>query len=335
MTGPSSSTTAAIPSSTPSPSPSLSPGSGKVRIGTRGSPLARWQADWVAGRLRALHPGLVVELVEIKTQGDRDRNSPLAAIGGQGLFTKEIQRALCDAAVEVAVHSLKDLPTDGPPALILGAVPPREELADALIAPVHRTLAGLPAGASIGTGSLRRRAQLLFLRPDLEVVGIRGNVQTRLNQALHGTLDAVILAEAGLRRLALESNVTERLGPPRFLPAVGQGALGIECRGDDATTRALLAPLDDPDTHRAVRAERRALAELEGGCMIPMAAWGRATDDGRLLALDAAVFDPDGRERVFGSLVGSPDDPDDLGYRVAQALRQQGADRLLERVRRA
>jgi hydroxymethylbilane synthase len=326
----SSTTTTTAPS--PSPSPSPSRGGGKVRIGTRGSPLARWQADWVAGRLRALHPGLEVELVEIKTQGDRDRNTPLTAIGGQGLFTKEIQRALLDATVEVAVHSLKDLPTDGPEALTLGAVPPREDMADALIAPVHRTLDALPAGATVGTGSLRRRAQLLFLRPDLKIVGVRGNVETRLNQALGGTLDAVVLAEAGLRRLALEPHVTERLGPPRFLPAVGQGALGIECRADDAATRALLAPLDDPDTRRAVLAERRTLAELEGGCMIPMGAWGHATAD--VLTLVAAVFDPDGRERVLASLSGPPDHPDDLGIRVAQALRQQGADRLLERVRR-
>jgi hydroxymethylbilane synthase len=322
----------------PAPGPATPRGLGKVRIGTRGSPLARWQADWVAGRLRALHPGLVVALVEIKTQGDRDRNTPLAAIGGQGLFTKEIQRALLVGDVEIAVHSLKDLPTDGPEALTLGAVPPREDMADALIAPIHRTLDALPAGARVGTGSLRRRAQLLFLRPDLNVVAIRGNVQTRLNQATGGTLDAVILAEAGLRRLGLELQITERLGPPRFLPAVGQGALGIECRADDAATRALLAPLDDPDTRRAVLAERRTLAELEGGCMIPMAAWGHATADTDAdvggLTLDAAVFDPDGRERVFASLTGPPDAPDDLGFRVALALRQQGADRLLGRVRR-
>ena len=167
-------------------SPTPVPGIGRVRIGTRGSPLARWQSEWVAGRLRALHPGLLVELVEIKTQGDRDRNSPLSAIGGMGLFTKEIQRALLDGTVEVAVHSLKDLPTRGPEALVLGAIPPREELADALIAPVHRTLDALPSGATVGTGSLRRRAQLLFPRPDLQVVNIRGNVETRLNQALGG-----------------------------------------------------------------------------------------------------------------------------------------------------
>jgi hydroxymethylbilane synthase len=311
---------------------STNPHAATIRIGTRGSHLARWQAGWVADRLRALHPGLVVELVEIKTQGDRDRNTPLAAIGGLGLFTKEIQRALLDSAVEVAVHSLKDLPTRGPEGLILGAVPPREDAADALIAPAHRTLDALPSGATIGTGSLRRRAQLLHLRPDLNVVNIRGNVETRLNQALQGRLDAVVLAEAGLRRLNLEGHVTERLGPPRFLPAVGQGALGIECRRDDAATRARLAPLNDTGTHRAVVAERSALAELEGGCMIPMGAWARPTEDGAL-ALDAAVFDPDGRARVFASLLGPSDDPDGLGRHIAQALREQGADRLLQRSR--
>lgn len=313
----------------------LSPGT--IRIGTRGSQLARWQAEWVASRLRELHPGLVVELVEIKTQGDRDRNSPLAAIGGLGLFTKEIQRALADSTVEVAVHSLKDLPTRGPEGLALGAVPAREDAADALIAPVHRTLEALPEGASVGTGSLRRRAELLHARPGLRVVGIRGNVETRLNQALDGSLDAVVLAEAGLRRLGLDRHVTERLGPPRFLPAVGQGALGIECRADDAATLAFLAPLDDPSTRRAVLAERRALAELEGGCMIPMAAWARDVDDGSTgpgLALDAAVYDPDGRERLFTSLRGPRDNPEELGRRVAQDLRDQGAERLLGLVRR-
>lgn len=300
-----------------------------VRIGTRGSRLARWQAEWVAERLGTLHPGLHVVLVEIKTQGDRDRNSPLAAIGGTGLFTKEIQRALVDSTVEIAVHSLKDLPTQGPTALTLGAVPVREQVADALIAPVHRSLDALPAGATVGTGSLRRRAQLLHARPDLNVVAIRGNVETRLNQALGGTLDAIVLADAGLRRLGLDGHVTTRLGPPRFLPAVGQGALGIECRADDAATLALLAPLDDPATHRAVVAERRTLAELEGGCMIPLAAWARDVEGG--LALDAAVFDPDGRERLCAALVGARDDPDELGRLVAQALRTQGAERLLRR----
>ncbi|HEX8199394.1 MAG TPA: hydroxymethylbilane synthase [Isosphaeraceae bacterium] len=304
----------------------------RVRIGTRGSQLARWQATWVAGALRRAHPGLLVELVEIKTQGDRDRNSPLAAIGGAGVFTKEIQRALAAGDVEVAVHSLKDLPTQGPEGLALGAVPAREDAADALIAPGHRTLDALPPGARVGTGSLRRRAQLLHLRPDLDVVSLRGNVETRLNQALDGRLDAVLLAAAGLRRLGLDRHVTQVLGPPGFLPAVGQGALGIECRADDASTRALLAPLDDPATHRAVLAERTTLAELEGGCLIPLAAWARETPEG--LALDAAVFDPDGRECAATTASGARDEPEDLGRRVARELRRLGAERLLGRVRR-
>jgi hydroxymethylbilane synthase len=299
-----------------------------LRIGTRGSPLARWQAAWVAARLQAIHPGLAVELVEIKTRGDRDRNTPLSQIGGLGLFTKEIQRALLDGVVDAAVHSLKDLPTQGPAELTLGAIPPREGLADALVAPRSGTLDALPDGASVGTGSLRRRAQLLYLRPGLNVTAVRGNVETRLNLALDGRLDAVVLAEAGLKRLGLESHVTERLGPPQFLPAVGQGALGVECRADDALARTLLAPLDDPPTRRAVLAERRALAELEGGCMIPLGAWGRDDPDGAL-ALDAAVFDADGRERLFIQVVGPRDDAEGLGHRAAEGLRRQGAERLL------
>jgi hydroxymethylbilane synthase len=300
-----------------------------IRIGTRGSQLARWQSEWVANQLRGHHPDLTVELVEIKTQGDRDRNSPLAAIGGAGLFTKEIQRALVDGAVEVAVHSLKDLPTKGPDSLTLGAVPVREDVADALIAPKALTLHDLPPGATVGTGSLRRRAQLLYARPDLTVVGVRGNVETRLNKALHGELDAVVLAEAGLRRLGLDGHVTERLGPPGFLPAVGQGALGIECRLDDESTLAILAALDDPATHRAVVAERRVLADLEGGCMIPLAAFAR--DENGLLALDAFVLDPDGLERIDATSLGPIDDPDALGRQVAEILKSLGADRLLRR----
>jgi hydroxymethylbilane synthase len=299
-----------------------------LRIGTRGSRLARWQSGWVAGELRRLHPGLVVELVEIRTAGDRDRNSPLAAIGGVGLFTKEIQRALLDGRVEVAVHSLKDLPTLEVPGLVLGAVPARERSADALIAPRHRTLADLPAGARVGTSSLRRRAMLLHARPDLRVENLRGNVETRLRAADDGALDAVVLAEAGLSRLGLAAHVTERLGPPGFLPAVGQGALGLECRGDDATTLGRLAPLDDPDARRAVVAERALLAELGGGCVLPLGALATAGPGGRL-ALAAAVLDPDGRERLDASGDGPDDDPEGLGRAVAGRLRALGAARLL------
>ncbi len=300
-----------------------------IRIGTRGSHLARWQSGWVADQLRQAHPGLTVELVEIRTHGDRDRNSPLSVIGGSGLFTKEIQRALVDRTVEVAVHSLKDLPTEPVPGLTLGAVPIREDVADALIAPTGRTLAGLRLGATIGTGSLRRRAQLLHLRPDLTIVDIRGNVETRLNKALSGELDGVVLAEAGLRRLGLDHHVTERLGPPRFLPAVGQGALGIECRADDARTLALLQPLDHPPTHRAVVAERRVLSSLEGGCMIPLAAFAEETATG--LGVSAYVLDPLGRERISATAHAALEtaDADALGLDVATQLRALGAERLL------
>ncbi len=258
----------------PPPNPAGSPRI-SLRLGTRGSRLARWQSEWVAARLRALHPGLDVELVEIRTLGDIDRTSPLAAIGGLGLFTKEIQRALLDERVDLAVHSLKDLPTRGPEGLVLAAVPAREDPSDALISPRFRTLDALPPGAKVGTGSQRRRAQLLAIRPDLDVRELRGNVETRLDHARLGKLDAVVLASSGLKRLGLEAEITETLLSERFLPAVGQGALGIECRADDRATRDLLGPLNDPATRRAVLAERQVLADLEGGCTIPLAAWAR------------------------------------------------------------
>ncbi len=309
-----------------------------IRIGTRGSQLARWQASWVAEQLRVLHPGLAVELVEIKTQGDRDRDSPLSAIGGVGVFTKEIQRALLENSVDLAVHSLKDLPTQRTDGLLLAAVPARADLADALIAPHHQTLEALPRAARIGTSSPRRRAQLLFLRPDLEITSLRGNVETRLHKALRGQLDAVVLAWAGLHRLGLVHHITERLGPPKFLPAVGQGALGLECRQDDAVIEDLVKPLTDESTYRAILAERAVLAALQGGCTLPIAAWARdlidleAAETGSEMAIDAAIFDPNGRERIVVSLRGPRLDPEGLGNRAAQALVEQGAVRLLARI---
>ena len=309
-----------------------------IRIGTRGSRLARWQANWVAERLCALHSGLTTELVEIKTEGDRDRNSPLAAIGGMGIFTKEIQRAVLENSIDLAVHSLKDLPTQQSEGLMLAAVPAREDIADALIAPRYQTLPALPVAGRIGTSSPRRRAQLLFLRPDLEVVSLRGNVETRVNSALEGRLDAVVLAWAGLHRLGLEHHVTQRLGPPDFLPAVGQGALGLECRRDDIALQALLKPLNHQPTYRAVLAERAVLAALKGGCTLPMAAWARDLADGEAeqtglkLALDTAVFDANGRECIMVSLQGSHHDPEGLGKQVAEALFDRGAERLLARI---
>jgi hydroxymethylbilane synthase len=307
-----------------------------IRIGTRGSRLARWQADWVAARLRELHPGLQIEVSEIKTRGDRDRHSPLADIGGDGLFTKEIQRAVQDGSVDIAVHSLKDLPTLQPLDLTLAAVPVREDVADALIAPTHQTIRGLPAGGRVGTSSPRRRAQLLHLRPDLQIISLRGNVETRLNQALEGKLDGVVIASAGLRRLALDRHITERLEPPLFLPAVGQGALGIECRRAEVAIVSLLEPLDHQATRRAIAAERALLAALNGGCTLPIAAWARellgksGPYGGLVLALDAAVFALDGSSHITVDLAGSGDDPDGLGQRAATALRDRGATRLLE-----
>ncbi len=309
------------------------PASETIRIGTRGSRLARWQADWVAETLKAHHPGLNVQLVEIKTHGDRDRNSSLAAIGGAGLFTKEIQVALLDGRVDIAVHSLKDLPTDTVPGLRLAAVPPRESTADALIAPVSKTLEALPPGARVGTSALRRRAQVLSLRPDLHVENLRGNVETRLNAALDARLDAVLLAEAGLNRLGLTTHITETLGPPRFLPAVGQGALGLECRADHPAALAFLAPLDDPITHACVLAERALLSALGGGCVVPMAALARLVN-GRL-ELHAAVLDADGREKLEDSASGDPRNPLELGRELAETLRARGADRLLSPFRDA
>jgi hydroxymethylbilane synthase len=306
-----------------------------LRIGTRGSRLARWQAEWVAKQLCEQHAGLEVELVEIKTRGDIDRRSPLAEIGGAGLFTKEIQRAVRDHSVDIAVHSLKDLPTVLSPDLTLAAVTVREVESDALVAPVYKTLGALPAGAKIGTSSPRRRAQLLFLRPDVDVVAVRGNVETRLAYALEGRLDAIVLAQAGMRRLDLDRHMTEALCPPRFLPAVGQGALGIECRREDASVLALLESFDDTATRRAVLAERALLAALEGGCNLPLAAWARDLDDpgtgpvNPLLALDAAVFDAEGRTRIDVTITGPAGDPGGLGRRAAQALCEKGARDLL------
>jgi hydroxymethylbilane synthase len=280
---------------------------------------------------------LKVELVDVKTHGDRDRNSPLAAIGGIGLFTKEIQHAVLRRSVDVAVHSLKDLPTQGPPDLILAAVPTREDIADAVVAADHHDLQTLPMGTRIGTSSPRRRAQVLHKRPDLDVHPIRGNVESRVRQVLERKIDAIVLAWAGLHRLGLHQHVTQRLEPPEFLPAAGQGALGIECRRDDRETAELLHLLDDPVTHNAVIAERTILADLEWGCLIPMAAWAREPTDKagetNLLALDAALFDLNGRTRVAVTLTGPRDDPQGLGKLAARALRAQGAERILQQAR--
>lgn len=298
-----------------------------LRIGTRGSPLALWQAHHVADRLRAAHPGIEVTLIEIQTVGDQVQNVPLASFGGEGVFTKAIQQALLDDRVDVAVHSLKDLPTLAIPELTLGAVPPRGPTGDALLSVRHAGFDALPAGAVVGTSSLRRRAQLLHRRPDLTLVDLRGNVETRIRKLADQGLDAIVLAEAGLKRLGLEAHLTEILDARWMYPAVGQGALGIECRADDDATLAALAPLDEADTRSHVLAERSLLRTLQGGCHVPVGV--RTCRDGDLLALVAAVIAPDGSRRIETEHRGPASDPEALGRAAAEDLLARGAANLL------
>ena len=298
-----------------------------LRIGTRGSPLALWQANHVADRLRPVAAPRPVELVEIETEGDVFRDAALARIGGEGLFTKEIQRALLAGTVDVAVHSLKDLPTVAVEGLELAAVPARGATGDALVSRLHGSFAALPRGATVATSSLRRRAQVLHRRPDLRLVDIRGNVETRLRKLEEQGLDALVLAQAGLERLRLEGRITEILDPSWMLPAVGQGALGLECRAEDGATRDLLLHLDDAATRQAVLAERAFLRTMGGGCQVPMGA--AAAVAGMTLSLRAAVLKPDGTVRLEASLTGPAADAESLGERVAKQLLDGGAAALL------
>lgn len=298
--------------------------SSPLRIGTRSSPLARWQADWVAARLLEL--GQPVELVFITTQGDV-RTGPLGQIGGQGLFTKEIQKALLSGEVDIAVHSLKDLPTNDVAGLMLGAVPVRESIGDVLVSAGNISFAALPQHARIGTGSLRRRSQFLNARPDLLVSDIRGNVDTRLRKLDDGDFDAIVLAEAGLHRLRLDGRITEVLPTSMILPAVGQGALGIEVRSDDTRAREAVALLNDRDSYAAIVAERTMLAQLRAGCLAPVGAWARLEREA--LQLDAVVLSPDGREKIIASSASKIEDAAQLGLTVAEILKSRGAEALI------
>ncbi len=298
-----------------------------IRIGTRGSKLALWQANHVAARLRPLAGPRPVELVIIATAGDQVRDVPLAQIGGEGVFTKEIQRALLQGDVDVAVHSLKDLPTEPVAGLLLAAVPERGPTGDVFISEKHRRFDDLPPGAVLATSSLRRRAQALFRRPDLKLIDIRGNVETRLRKLHDEGLDATILAEAGLVRLGLEAARTEILDPVWMLPAVGQGALGLECRTDDRPTRDALEPLNHRPTRCAVLAERALLRTLGGGCQVPLGTVSRV--EGQTLFLRGAVVRPDGTERIEAEGSGPADDPEVVGRGVAEKLLAGGAGRLL------
>ncbi|MFZ5564874.1 MAG: hydroxymethylbilane synthase [Thermodesulfobacteriota bacterium] len=299
-----------------------------VRIGTRGSQLALWQSEWVKSRLLDLFPGCAVELEVIKTTGDKITDVPLAKVGGKGLFVKEIEEALLSGRVDLAVHSMKDMPAELPPGLCIGAVPVRENPRDALISRNGLSFAGLPRGARVGTSSLRRSSQLLHRRPDIGIVPLRGNIDTRLRKLETGDLDAVILAAAGLLRLGLGGRITQYLDASVMLPAVAQGALCIETRENDDRVAAMVAPLNHADTRAAITAERAFLKRLEGGCQVPMAAF--AQTDGQTVAIDGLVADIDGRTVVRSAVSGPRQAAADLGIRLAEDLLEQGAKRILD-----
>jgi hydroxymethylbilane synthase len=295
-----------------------------LRIGTRGSPMAVYQAGLVRDRLQSLHPGLAaegqVEMVPIRTTGDRVQNRLLAEIGGKGLFTKEIEEALVDARIDLAVHSLKDMETVLPDGLVIGCVLRRDDPRDVLVSRTGAALRDLPEGSRIGSASLRRRAQLLRDRGDLDIVPIRGNVDTRLNKLAAGEVDALVLALCGLERLGRAAAATEILTPERMLPAVGQGALAIECRADDSALRQLLAPLNDPESAACVTAERAMLAALDGSCRTPIG--GLAAIDGDRLTLDALLLAPDGSAERRGRGTGLSAEAAAIGNEVGERLRR-------------
>jgi len=302
----------------------------RVVIGSRGSELALTQAHHVADLLRAAAPGLDVIVEIISTKGDRITDVPLSQVGGKGIFTKELEVALLDRSIDLAVHSLKDLPTELPGGLALAAITERENPADAFISASGKGLLDLPHGAKVGTSSTRRQVQLKAVRPDLQLVDLRGNVPTRLKKLHEDGLDAIILAAAGLNRLCLSEHITALLPPEHMLSAVGQGALGIEIREDDAPLRALLAKIHDPETAAAATAERTLLEAIGGGCQVPLGAL--ATADGDKLHLQACACSPDGRLVVRAEQTGTVRDPAALGKAVAKALIDGGASAFVKQV---
>jgi len=298
-----------------------------LRIATRRSPLALWQAEHVAARLQALYPGQTVALVPIKTQGDRILDVPLAKIGGKGLFIKELEQALLEGQADLAVHSMKDVPAELPAGLCLSTLLESADPRDALLSRQSGGWSGLPHGARIGTSSLRRQCQLRFLRPDLRFDFLRGNVGTRLQKLDDGAFDAIVLAAAGLDRLGLAARISERLSPSISLPAVGQGVIGIECRSDDDTLHALLAPLDHATSRHRVTAERALNGRLNGGCQVPIAA--HAVVAGDQLVLDALVGGLEEQVLLRERIEGSVSEAAALGRALAEILLARGADRLL------
>lgn len=301
----------------------------QLRIGTRASQLALWQANWVKSELEQRYPGMEVSLVKIKTIGDKILDVPLAQVGGKGLFVKEIEEAMLRGDIDIAVHSMKDVPTEFPEGLGLHCITEREDPRDAVISRGTK-FADLPQGAKIGTSALRRQAQLLKVRPDMEMVIIRGNVETRINKLETEKLDAVILAAAGLKRLGFTDKVAEYLSTDLSIPAIGQGALGIECRLDDEEVKQTIDFFNHPATAHAVRAERALLWRCEGGCQVPIAAFGEVT--GNDLKLTGFIASVDGKTSVRGSISGPAVDCEKLGIKLAEQLLNDGGHAILAEV---
>ncbi len=300
-------------------------------IATRGSQLALWQAEHVRSRLLELRPELSVELLKIKTRGDVILDVPLSKVGGKGLFIKEIEEALLDGRADLAVHSVKDVPMELPEGLILAAVPEREVCTDCLASETFAGLDALPAGARVGTCSLRRQAQLLHARPDLRILPLRGNVETRLRKLKEGEFDAVVLASAGMKRLGLSAALMAHLPEDRFVPAVGQGAIGIECRAADTELLSLLAQMEHRPTRVCVEAERGFLAGLDGGCQVPIAAHAVMLDENHF-HLEGLVGEVDGSRLIRLQRDGAAEDARAVGLRMAEEILAQGADDILRRL---
>ncbi len=299
-----------------------------IRIATRKSPLAMWQAEHVAAALRAAHPGIRVELLGMSTQGDKILDTPLAKIGGKGLFVKELEQGMLDGSADIAVHSMKDVPVELPEGLHLPVIMEREDPRDAFVSNEYASLDQLPRGARVGTSSLRRQCQLLARRPDLELLPLRGNVNTRLRKLDEGEYDAIILAAAGLIRLEFGERIRAFIEPEQSLPAIGQGAVGIECRADDERVNRLIAPLHDADTASRVLAERAMNNRLEGGCQVPIA--GHAVLEGDELWLRGLVGSVDGKVIVRGEIRGSRNQAEALGVTLAERLLADGAGEILQ-----
>ncbi|HFQ91588.1 MAG TPA: hydroxymethylbilane synthase [Chromatiales bacterium] len=301
-----------------------------IRIATRKSPLALWQAEHVRSRLETAFPGMTVELVKMTTQGDRILDAPLAKVGGKGLFVKELEQSLLDGRADIAVHSMKDVPVELPAGLHLPVILEREEVRDAFVSLKYDRFNALPRGACVGTSSLRRQCQLMEQRPDLVIESLRGNVGTRLMRLEEGRFDAIILASAGLMRLGEGARITEKLTLDLCLPAIGQGAIGIECREDDERVNAAIAVLDHHDTHVCVMAERALNERLEGGCQVPIA--GHAILSGNDLEINGLVGWPDGRGVIRGNARGVRGDAREIGYELAEDLLSRGAREILRAI---